>query len=81
MTDRVNSPQHYCLMPGIEVYDVRHAILRKTSGVSPSNIDDWSRSWEYLTRMWLKDNNIEDAKKAQWYLARLIARLEANVDE
>ena len=27
---------------------------------------------KYLLRMWLKDNPLEDMKKARWYLDRLI---------
>jgi len=77
MRDPVNNPSHYQLLPGVEVYDVRHAILAKAEGVTLSEADDWSRAWEYITRMWGK-NGLEDAKKAQWYLNKLIERLESN---
>jgi hypothetical protein len=30
---------------------------------------------KYLLRMWLKDNPAQDARKARWYLERLISRL------
>lgn len=73
--DMVNQPPHYQLLPGVEVYDVRHAILEKLEDVSPGQVDDWSRSWEYLTRMWQK-NGLEDAKKARWYLDKLIEKME-----
>ena len=33
--DMVNKPPHYQLLPGVEVYDVRHALLEKTK---PCNI-------------------------------------------
>ena len=32
----------------------------------------------YILRLWLKENALQDAKKAQWYLSRLIAKLEAS---
>ncbi|WGH28556.1 protein of unknown function DUF3310 [Vibrio phage 13VV501A] len=73
--DPVTNPKHYQLLEGVQVYDVRHAILAKNPTLHPSVADDWSRSWEYLTRMFEK-NGLEDAKKARWYLGKLIARLE-----
>lgn len=72
--DMINSPPHYQILPGVEVYDVRMAILEKVDGVSAQQIDDWSRAWEYLTRMWQK-NGVEDAKKARWYLNKLIEKM------
>lgn len=72
--DMVNSPPHYQLLPGVEVYDVRMALLAKMEGVSPDRVDDWSRAWEYLTRMWQK-NGLEDAKKCRWYLDKLIEKM------
>jgi len=30
---------------------------------------------KYLSRMWLKNDPYEDARKAQWYLNRLINRI------
>lgn len=73
--NNVEKPSHYQLLPGIEVYDVREAILSKLEYVSPCELDDWSRAWEYLTRMWGK-NGLEDAKKARWYLNKLIERMD-----
>jgi len=73
--DMVNSPKHYEILPGVEVYDIREAILSKHPQLEPCVVDDWSRSWEYLTRMFSK-NGLEDAKKARWYLNKLIERME-----
>lgn len=76
MSDPVNKPSHYQVLPGIEVIDVRRALLDKVpDGVSYYSIDCWSRAWEYLTRMWGK-NGLEDARKAQIYLNWLIDDLE-----
>lgn len=74
VTDMVNSPPHYQLLPGVEVYDVRMALLEKMEDVPPGQVDDWSRAWEYLTRMWQK-NGLEDAKKCRWYLDKLIEKM------
>ena len=74
--DMVNKPSHYQVLPGVEVIDIRKALLAKVEpDVSYYAIDCWSRSWEYLTRMWGK-NKLEDARKAKVYLEWLIAELE-----
>lgn len=75
MTDNVNSPSHYHLFDGIEVYDVRMKLLERAGNISLQQADDWSRAWEYLTRMFMK-NGLEDAKKARWYLNKLIDKME-----
>ena len=70
--DAVNHPSHY--MAGkTEVIDV---------------IEDWVKAapdavvgglqWQvikYISRMWLKKDPYEDARKAQWYLNRLVNHL------
>lgn len=74
--DVVNAPSHYALLPGVEVIDVRDALFAKMPIDVPHDVADcWSRSWEYLTRMWGK-NKLEDAQKAQFYLDRMIQKME-----
>lgn len=74
--DAVNAPSHYALLPGVQVIDVRAAIFSKMpEGLDYEVVDCWSRSWEYLTRMWGK-NGLEDAKKARFYLDRMIEKME-----
>ena len=76
--DPVNAPTHYMLIPeiGLELIHVRDVLLDKLDGeASARAIDYWSRSWEYMSR-WMDKNGIEDLKKAQWYLNRLIEQLE-----
>lgn len=79
MHDPVNSPSHYVLAPGLEVIDIREMILEKLQAhgivVPYTDIDDWSRTWEYITRMWFK-NGVEDASKAKYYLDRLVDRMK-----
>jgi hypothetical protein len=83
--DNVNSPVHYVIAPGLEVIDVREALLEKLDfhysdvpGLKPKSfqIDCWSRAWEYLTRIFFK-NGLEDAKKAMYYLDTLINSMES----
>jgi hypothetical protein len=75
--DPVKSPSHYQLLPGVEVIDVRKALLDKMqpAGWTHYQSDCWSRSWEYLTRAMAK-NGLEDLKKARTYLNWLIESLE-----
>lgn len=76
--DMVNAPPHYQLLPGVDVISVRDAIFEKIpAGTTYDVVDCWSRSWEYLTRMWGK-NQLEDAKKARFYLDRMIEKMEQN---
>ena len=77
MSNMVNNPKHYQL-PGlkIEVIDVRSSLLKTIPANTPYEaVTSWSESWTYLTRMWGK-NGLEDAKKAKFYLERMINIME-----
>lgn len=75
--DNVNKPSHYQVLPGVEVYDIRGAMMSKIDKSVPfDQVSDWDRASEYLFRMWGK-NGLEDAKKARWYLNKLIEKMEA----
>lgn len=71
MTDNVNHPSHYT-QGGIECIDaITAATVNKTGieAVCTANIIKYL--WRYEAK-----NGLEDVKKAQWYLNRLIAELE-----
>jgi hypothetical protein len=72
MNDPVNHPPHYTAGP-VEVID----ILEQAAATAPDPVLaglQW-QTLKYLLRMWLKGNPAQDARKARWYLERLIARL------
>ena len=73
MSDPVNHPAHYTAgqFEAINVLEdsVAHAPCPVAGALQ------W-QAMKYLLRMWLKGNPVQDAKKAQWYLSRLIERLE-----
>ena len=71
--DRVNSPSHYT-SGKTEVID----IIEDAVMDAPSNIYGMLQGQvlKYMLRVWLKDNPLEDLKKAQWYLTRLIEHYE-----
>lgn len=66
--EMVNHPNHYQTSAGIETIDVMEAFTEKLSGVEAVNT---SQVLKYICR-WKEKNGLEDLKKAQWYLQRLI---------
>ena len=73
-SDRVNSPSHYTRGTQEAIDTIEEAIQ---DAPSPTEGMLQGQVLKYLLRVWLKDNPLEDLKKAQWYLTRLIAKLES----
>ena len=71
MTDMVNHPPHH-LVGGIETIDVIEA---KGLGFLAGNVI------KYVLRYQFKGKPLEDLKKAQWYLNRLVTNTEAEDGE
>lgn len=73
MSDPVNHPSHYTAgrFEAIDVIEdaVQHAPDPVLGALQ------W-QALKYLLRMWGKGNARQDAAKAQWYLSRLIAKLD-----
>ena len=71
MSDMVNHPPHYTV-GGIETIDYMEAKS------SPEEFRGHLRltALKYLSRTGYKDDAIQDLKKAQWYLNKLIETLE-----
>lgn len=70
--DAVNHPQHYISETGLETIDVIEAFtfdLKGIEAVFTGNI------LKYICR-WKNKNGLQDLKKAQWYLERLIKHVE-----
>lgn len=69
--DAVNHPYHYC-QGGIETIDVIKAKIspERFRGFLQGNVI------KYVTRAEFKGKQLEDLKKASWYLDRLIKELE-----
>lgn len=71
--DNVNSPAHYSKNhKGIECIDAMEAMLTPEEflGYLRGNIQKYT--WRYKYK-----NGLEDLKKAQWYLNKLIEKVEA----
>ena len=71
--DPVDHPEHYTAGK-VEVIE----ILEQAVQDAPDPISGgllW-QTLKYLLRLWYKGNMLQDAKKARWYLNRLIDRLE-----
>lgn len=74
MNDKVNHPEHYT-QAGIECIDAITAAVTGKSGIEAVCV---ANVIKYLWRYELK-NGVEDVKKAQWYLNRLISELDKPV--
>ena len=72
-SDRVNSPAHYT-RGSQEAIDIIEEAIQDAPSVQLGMLQ--AQVLKYLLRMWLKDNPLEDAKKARWYLTRLIEKGE-----
>lgn len=72
--DNVNHPSHYKAKNGMEVIDVIEAFTANLNGYEASHT---ANVIKYICR-WKEKNGLEDLKKAQWYLDRLIKNIEGN---
>lgn len=70
--ESVNHPNHYQSKSGLEAIDVIEAFCDGLEGVEAFCTGN---AIKYLCR-WQKKNGIEDLKKAEWYLQRLIRHHE-----
>ena len=70
--DRVDHPSHYTQGSQEAIVTIEEAIADAPS-VKTGMLQ--AQVLKYLLRLWYKDNPVEDAKKARWYLNRLIDSL------
>ena len=70
--DMVNHPSHYT-NGKVEVIEVIEDAV--SSAPNPTAGMLQGQVLKYILRLWLKGNSIQDARKAQWYLERLIDKL------
>lgn len=72
--DRVNSPSHYT-GGRVEAIDMIEDAIKDAPDPTLGMLQ--AQVLKYLIRLWLKDNPAEDAKKARWYLDRLVNKLQS----
>ena len=72
--DRVDSPSHYTSGKQ-EAIDVIEDAIKTAPNVRNGFLQ--GQVLKYLLRLWLKDNPLEDARKAQWYLNRLVDKISS----
>ena len=75
MSDQVNSPSHYKQGRAEAIEVIEDAVAGADDVVSGYLL---GQTLKYLLRMWHKGNSLQDAQKADWYLRRLIARMQGN---
>lgn len=73
IADAINSPSHYT-RGRVEVIEIIEDAVKDAS--EPYDAVLQGNTLKYLLRLWVKENPLQDAKKARWYLDRLIDRLE-----
>lgn len=71
-TDKINNPSHYKGKFGLEAIEVVKNFVFGLEGVEGFY---WGNTIKYLLRF-QKKNGIEDLKKAEFYLKRLIEELD-----
>jgi hypothetical protein len=69
----VNSPKHYTAGQFESIDVIEDAVQFAPN--APQGALQW-QVLKYILRMWHKGKSLEDAKKARWYLTRLINILE-----
>jgi len=69
MKDNVNNPAHYKIGKTEAIDSIEDAVRG-----APEPVFGYLQGncIKYLSRMWYKDKPLEDAKKSEWYLKRLI---------
>lgn len=70
--EMVNHPDHYRTDSGLETIDVIEAFCDGLNGIEAFCTGN---AIKYLCR-WRKKNGVQDLKKAEWYLQRLIRHME-----
>ena len=71
--DMVNSPAHYTRGSQECIDTIEEAIQDAPDPIVGAL---QYQVLKYILRIWLKDNALQDSKKARWYLNRLISKLE-----
>ena len=74
MSDLVNHPPHY-QAASVEAINFIESVISAAPHMVLAYLQ--GQVLKYLIRMWLKGNALEDARKAEWYLNRLIAKMES----
>ena len=70
--DEVNSPAHYT-RGKTEAIDVIEEAIQDAPDPKAGFLQ--AQVLKYMLRLWLKQNDTQDAEKAQWYLNRLVEHL------
>ena len=68
--DNVNNPKHYMGANGTQTID----FIEESVKDAPTGYQGYLQGniLKYMSRVWRKENSLEDLKKAQWYLNKLI---------
>jgi hypothetical protein len=73
MTDPVNAPAHYQSSNGVECIEAIKAAMTFDEFMGYLRGNCIKYTWRYRQK-----NGVEDLRKAEWYLRRLISEFELN---
>lgn len=76
--DLVNHPKHYTSGRYEAIEVIEDAVYAAPDAVTAGC--HW-QALKYLLRLWFKGEPLQDARKARWYLDRLISKLEGRDGE
>lgn len=78
MSDPVNRPAHYTSGRYEAIEVIEDAVYPAPDAITAGC--HW-QALKYLLRLWFKGEPLQDARKARWYLDRLISKLEGRGNE
>ena len=67
--DKINPSHYYEVIPGKQYMELMDPMLERFKGVEAHFM---GQTYKYLMRLGNKDEKIQDAEKAHWYLTELI---------
>ena len=78
-SDAVNHPSHYTYGGKWEAIDIIESAVVRAPDVVVAGLH-WN-VLKYILRLWHKADPLQDARKARWYLDRMISFLEARAND
>lgn len=77
-TEDTTNPSYYKSLPkGVEVYEIIETVVNRDLGFTRNiSYSDLAHILRYTLRLGIKNGSLQELKKVQWYLSKLIEREE-----
>jgi len=73
--DHINPKYYQEVIPGHDFVDLMHHLLGDKTGIEAML---FGMAYKYMIRCGRKDNEVQELKKAKWYIERIIKLKEGN---